>query len=374
MLDTRLVLDGANSYLLGFEDYTNIEVVISVNNINLVNVGGYVYEVSNGYINIIETKGQFEARELAVAKEVAKAEIIASTGSYSIDVEEYLIAVEACETIEAVETAKIEAIEAIEATIASYVALVGNVGYTSVVNALNAAQAGDVVTLLNNVELTSALVLDKEITLDGNGYTLTSTADRAINVNCAKEVTIKNLTIVNGSNVERAINVIQKPATLVIDNVEAEGFKYAINVAASAKGSLIEINNSTISGYAAINISNGADYTTLNVKDSVLTGVNEYNNAKENSFSVITVEGEYSIVTVEGGNIVAKTTNEALQCIMGSSKGNLSNATIMLDTRLVLDGANSYLLGFEDYTNIEVLLGLEYTELLSVQGYCLSVE
>ena len=194
------------------------------------------------------------------------------------------------------------------------VASINGIGYASLADALAAANAGETVVLLENVTLDSALVLDKAIILDGQGHTLTSSATRAINVNCAGEVGIKNLTIVGASNTERAINVIQKAAVLTVDNVIAEGFKYTLNVAASSVGSNITVNNSTLSGYAAINIT--GDNTVMVVNNSNLTGVNNAPAHETNRYATIVI-GDASTssitrnvsITVNGGTITSTTTN-----------------------------------------------------------------
>ncbi|MBR3842930.1 MAG: right-handed parallel beta-helix repeat-containing protein, partial [Christensenellaceae bacterium] len=76
-----------------------------------------------------------------------------------------------------------------------YVAKIGKVGYETLDAALAAAKDEDTITLLADVKASNIIVIDKAITLDGNGKKLTSTAGRAINVSGADGVTIKNLTI-----------------------------------------------------------------------------------------------------------------------------------------------------------------------------------
>ena len=69
------------------------------------------------------------------------------------------------------------------------VAKVGNTEYTTLQAAINAAEAGQTVTLLNDVSLTSAITINKAITLDGGNFTLTSTQT----VNNAAAIKVTNV-------------------------------------------------------------------------------------------------------------------------------------------------------------------------------------
>ncbi|MBQ1269132.1 MAG: FMN-binding protein, partial [Clostridia bacterium] len=84
---------------------------------------------------------------------------------------------------------------AAEAYDSTTVAVIGNEEYSTLTDAVSAAQDGDTITLTATVKMIDILTINKGITLDGNGNTLLSTAERAINVSGATGVTIKNLTI-----------------------------------------------------------------------------------------------------------------------------------------------------------------------------------
>ena len=117
----------------------------------------------------------------------------------------------------------------------TYVAEVNGVGYETLQDAINAAEDGDTVTLLKDITLgkyvqgasDAAITIKKAITLDGNGHTFTSKAGRAINVDAAGEVEIKNLTIKqycgrNSNDQKRCINVINQTATLKVTDCTLE--------------------------------------------------------------------------------------------------------------------------------------------------------
>ena len=71
------------------------------------------------------------------------------------------------------------------------VAEVGGTGYATLAEAIRAANTGDTVTLLDNIELTSAQSINKQLTLDLNGKTLSSTALWTIKLsNSATDLTV----------------------------------------------------------------------------------------------------------------------------------------------------------------------------------------
>ena len=183
------------------------------------------------------------------------------------------------------------------------------IGYTTLADALNAAATGDTVTLLDNVTTSDIIVIDESITLDGNGYTLNTTASRAINVDTQNgEVTteIKNLNIV-GNGSERGINIIDDsyqntPADVTLTNVDISGVSvYGVQIANSVgSGNKLTITNSKISSWIALN--NNGDNQTVTVTGSDLIGTAYSANDKGNT---INVTGEGTIVTVTGGSLTA---------------------------------------------------------------------
>ena len=151
--------------------------------------------------------------------------------------------------------------------------------FMTIEDAIAKAQAGDVVTLIRDIKASDILTINKAITLDGKGKTLTSTAGRAINVDCEGNVAIKNLTI-NASG-ERAINVIQKPANVTIENVTATAANYTVNLATSAGAAKVNVTGSTLTGLNTVNVAApGANVTidnsTVNCNDNNTTAGESY--------------------------------------------------------------------------------------------------
>ncbi|MBQ5924305.1 MAG: hypothetical protein IIW97_03060 [Alistipes sp.] len=131
-------------------------------------------------------------------------------------------------------------------------------------------------------DLTTSEILSitaDNVVINGNGKTLTSTAGRAINVDGANNVTIKNLTIVASG--ERAINIINNATNVTIDNVTATAANYTVNVAASAPGAVVDIKNSTLNGLCTVNVASAGtnvtvDGSTVNCNDNNTTAGESY--------------------------------------------------------------------------------------------------
>lgn len=238
-----------------------------------------------------------------------------------------------------------------------------------------AAEDGETVYMTQDVTLDNILTIDKNITLDGNGFTLTSTATRAINVDCSGEVIIKNLTIkttssgYSNSNTERAINVIQQPVTLTLDNVKATGFKYTINVAKSSEGSNITISGGEYSGYAAMNIT-GND-TEVEATGVIFNGINDATLNESNNYAVISIgDAQDSDVTdnvilnITGGTLSASSTNGNRQAAIQLS--DATNVDISVDAELSL--CDNFVL-FNELSAGTVSFRNDYEDELIAQGY-----
>ena len=185
-------------------------------------------------------------------------------------------------------------------------ARIGDTYYSTLVAAYTAAQAGETVTLLADLTMSEILVLDKAITLDGNGKKLTSTAGRAINVSGADGVTIKNLTI-NASG-ERAINVIQNATNVTIDNVTATAANYTVNLASSAGAAKVAISNSTLNGLCTVNVSAAGAGVTI---EGSTVNCNDNNTTAGEAYAALCLNKE-----AVGGSIVA--TNSTINVADGS--------------------------------------------------------
>ncbi|MBQ9431170.1 MAG: hypothetical protein IJU44_06415, partial [Kiritimatiellae bacterium] len=168
--------------------------------------------------------------------------------------------------------------------------------FATLKEAIAAAVSGDKVELLSDVTVGSTIEIIKSITIDGGEHTLTSGATRGIWIDAGDvNVTIKNLTVLaanTNTGFERAIQVNPDldNVTLNIDNVTATSTAYCVNVCAGVDDLVLNITNSELTGWAALNLYGSG--LTVNVSDSKLVGVNDKSYSSWNTFGVIVLEGD----------------------------------------------------------------------------------
>ena len=86
--------------------------------------------------------------------------------------------------------------EAIKALVTKKYAKIGEVEYASLEEAIAAAQAGDTIVLIDNIIAKATINVNKSVTIDGNGKTVSSEGFDTITVEGASiNVSIKNLTV-----------------------------------------------------------------------------------------------------------------------------------------------------------------------------------
>ena len=205
-------------------------------------------------------------------------------------------------------------------------------------NAIDKADAGYEIVLQKNLERSEIVTLPKKVTLDGNGKTLTSAAGRAINVDCADAVTIENLTIAGATGCERGINIINKAGTTNIKKVNVSGVShYAVHVATSAGAAQVNIENSNLTGWAAI--ATYGEGGTIDVKNSNLVGIGNATDNTSNDFATIAAASNIT-VNVTGGKVIAeRKEGKAPQAIVCGNSTPTSGVKFVLDTELELINA-----------------------------------
>ena len=174
-----------------------------------------------------------------------------------------------------------------------------------------------------DVTTSAIIVIDKAITLNGNGKTITSTAGRAINVSGANGVTIKNVTI-NASG-ERAINIIQGATNVTIENVTINAIDgnggYAVR---NYAGSTFTMNSGKLATTLEddhLSDNGGYDATTLRVdsgasaviNSGIIENICDFTNAVENYGTVVindatitaihTAISNKGTMTINGGSV-----------------------------------------------------------------------
>lgn len=154
----------------------------------------------------------------------------------------------------------------------------------------------------------------RNLIIDGNGATITFTgANRMVDVTkeaAGANLTLKNLTLVNGqSYMERGVNY-NTNGKLVLDNVTIESIEdgavtYAVNCPSSADNATVEIKNSKVTG-GRIALNLWGENMKVNITDSELynydtTEVENYATIVLNNNGTDTATG--SEMTITGGKI-----------------------------------------------------------------------
>lgn len=180
------------------------------------------------------------------------------------------------------------------------------VKYAALQEAINAAQAGDTVTLLNNVDSTAQITIDKNITLDLNGKELCSTyTPKKGQIVISAEVTIRD-----SSNDKTGCIRTNYAGTAGI-TIELSG--------ASAK---LTLESGTIYGMPATSSASGsAVYLGANTTFLMKGGKIKLENAKRNS-SAVNVFGKQTSFVLENGEIIVDGTEA------DGVSANMGNITI----------------------------------------------
>mgnify|MGYP004510758889 CR=1 FL=1 len=211
------------------------------------------------------------------------------------------------------------------------VAEVNKIRYDSLKAAINAAAAGDTVKILQDFEISEQIIINKAITIDLNGKTLTNSYYNASNVQAYgmsinATVTIKNGTYIASSEVARGI-CVNRNKQLIVENatIEAKGQVGIGLVAANAKCDII--GGAVVKAdYAVASFGDG---TTVNVENSqvVGTGCAIYHNGTNKNFTL----GGNGATIIAGTEEVSESNNTATGIyVSGSatSESEYSNITL----------------------------------------------
>ena len=203
----------------------------------------------------------------------------------------------------------------------AYVAQIGDVKYETLKDAINAAKDGDIVALL--ADATEDVTIDKNITLDLGGKTLTNTSSGKATVTIAKgaTATVQNGSIIGGTSYYNIQNngtatftgvtaTAGNTGSSMIDNwgtltIESGTYEGGLNVVKSEEGSTLTINGGKFTGtYAISNYYNGvilsAGTTTINDGEFIQSATEPYWGCPQVVLAM-QVTGYTSLVTVNGG-------------------------------------------------------------------------
>lgn len=151
---------------------------------------------------------------------------------------------------------------------------------------------------------TFGLFIEKDCVIDGNGYTITTTASRGIAVSGVNNVTLKNFTL--QATGERGIQVQGAAKNVTIENVTAVSANYTVNLTSSAGATVVTINNCDLKGLNTVNVAAPGSKVTVN---NTTLRTEDNNNAEGYSTIAVNKDATNAIVNMNGGEIIITGTN-----------------------------------------------------------------
>ena len=263
-----------------------------------------------------------------------------------------------------------------------YEAKIGEKGYRSFQAALAAAEAGATVELLADVEATEVILLDKSLTINGNGHKVTSSATRVFRVTTGNvEVTLNNVNMVStavrvGTNDIRGISIdagltgVQltlNNSSVDFTDASANDWAYAVNVSGNGTGHTVTVSGGTYEGANVINV-NGAKNTVV-VKDATLNCLYA-NNDMYAGACIWVLQNQGSSVEATGNTFNG---NNAVAFNLGTGTGltasNNTDNTVKVVAKIGAEYYTSLAEAFaaaEDGATIKVLQNAEVAEAIVV--------
>ena len=160
---------------------------------------------------------------------------------------------------------------------------VGAVTAADLKNALAYADAGETVELLADIEADEVMIINKSVTINGNGHNVTSSASRVFRITDSDvEATLNDVNMISnavriGTNDVRGISIdtYLSNVELILNNSSvdfidpsANDWAYAVNVSGNGTGHTVTVNGGTYEGANVINV-HGANNTII-VKEATL--------------------------------------------------------------------------------------------------------
>ena len=254
--------------------------------------------------------------------------------------------------------------------------------YKNIATAIADAQAGETVNLLDNYSetLSEVLLIDKSLTINGNGKTLTSSATRVIRLTASEiEVTINNLNMVStavrvGTNDVRGISIdIIDNVTLTLNNcsvdfidASANDWAYAVNVT-GGNDHKVTVNGGSYEGANVINVRGASNIIVVN--DATLNCTYPNNDmyygaciwVLQNQSSSVEATGN----TFNGGNAVAFNLGTGTDLTESNNTDNTTKVIAKIGNELYVSLQEAIDAATEDAT-IVVLHNIELTQGVTV--------
>lgn len=203
---------------------------------------------------------------------------------------------------------------------------------SDLISAIQNVDDGGTVKIQNNITVTGPIVIQKTLTIDGNGYTISGSTDWTSTSGnqsmftaqlAAGRLTLKNINLNNGPKYG-----VQSydGATVILNNVSIEGFRYG---GVLVNGGNVEVIDLHL-GYNGTNANNGIEidkgaYATNNptlTMNGILTSDSNENlvrvadngylteftiNNTENTENKVVIAGNKLVLTDENNNVISET-------------------------------------------------------------------
>ena len=189
----------------------------------------------------------------------------------------------------------------------------GDVAFEPTVHAATAAEveaallAGQNVTLTADInldeleqtrsEIHHGLQIDQDFVLDGNGFTISSTAKRAILMEKGANVVLKNFTL--NATGERGIQMQGEGHNVTIENVVATSGNYTVYLTGTSANSKVVVKDCDLTGLNTISVY--GENHEVTVENTVITTVD---NADFEGYAPVYNAADNTTVYVNGGEVV----------------------------------------------------------------------
>lgn len=200
---------------------------------------------------------------------------------------------------------------------------------SSLISAISSVSEGETITLQNNITVKAPIVIQKQVTIDGKGYTITGSNDWTSTTGnqtmftaqlSAGKLTLKNINLQNGPKYG-----VQSydGATVILNDVSITGFKYG---GVLANGGNVEIIDLHL-GYNGTGANNGIEIG----KGSAAT-----NNPTVTMNGVLTSDSNENVVRVAE--------NDSLTEFTVTNNPNTTNKIVLTGNSIVLTDKNNNVL------------------------------
>ena len=271
------------------------------------------------------------------------------------------------------------------------VAQIGEAKYETLDGAISSAVAGDTIILLDNVTVNAKLVVDKEITIDLNGKTVTSTAQKAFEI--YSNVTIENGTIVSVQrcvDTRVALELTLNDVTLTDNNKTTYGNPQPLTIGGAEHGTIVNLTNvnidtigygiivfveteltatnTVIDSFGALYVKKEAPNCTFSFVNSTLISDLTGNDVEGNSFGVVVVCANNTTLDFDSASKLEAKGNHSYAIGLGTQFPD--DQKIVKNASITVDGTISgNVIDSDSQESNTVIVPLEYVDAVKEAGF-----